>query len=79
MEQPCSVHPRKLDHEIFEDGPSAKIGSLENFRLYGIVVGNNVPDPNDTDDEMEAGGTSGVPSQGGDLALYSTDTYNNFD
>ena len=33
VEQPWNVHPRKLDREIFEDGPSAKIGSL---RLYGI-------------------------------------------
>ena len=29
-----NVHPQKLDHKIFEDGLSAKIGSLENFRLY---------------------------------------------
>ena len=29
-------YPRKLDREIFADCPSAKIGSLENFRLYGI-------------------------------------------
>ena len=29
------VHPQKLDHEIFEDGHSVKIGSLENFQLYG--------------------------------------------
>ena len=36
MEEPWNVHPRKLDREIFEDGPSAKIGSLENFRPYGI-------------------------------------------
>ena len=28
-------YPRKLDREIFADCPSAKIGSLENFRLYG--------------------------------------------
>ena len=33
-----SVHPRKLHHEIFEDGPFVKIGSLEKFRLYGIIV-----------------------------------------
>ena len=32
-----NVHPRKLDCEIFADRPSAKIGSLENFRLYGII------------------------------------------
>ena len=32
-----NVHPRKLDREIFADRPSAKIGSLENFRLYGIL------------------------------------------
>ena len=31
-------HPRKLDREIFEDGPSAKIEPLENFRLYGSLV-----------------------------------------
>ena len=31
-------HPRKLDREIFEDGPSAKIGSLENFRPYGTTA-----------------------------------------
>ena len=31
-----NVHPRKLDREIFADRPSTKIGSLENFRLYGI-------------------------------------------
>ena len=35
VEQFWNFHLRKLDHEIFEDGPSAKIGSLENFRLYG--------------------------------------------
>ena len=35
VEQPWNVHPRKLDREIFEDGPSTKIGSLENFRPYG--------------------------------------------
>ena len=34
VEQPWNVHPRKLDREIFEDGPSTKIGSLENFRPY---------------------------------------------
>ena len=28
-------YPRTLDREIFADCPSAKIGSLENFRLYG--------------------------------------------
>ena len=26
----------KLDHEIFEDGPTVKIGSLEIFQPYGI-------------------------------------------
>ena len=31
-----NVHPRKLHHEIFAYCLSAKIGSLENFRLYGI-------------------------------------------
>ena len=31
-------HPRKLDREIFADCPSAKIRSLENFRLYGITT-----------------------------------------
>ena len=36
VEQPWNVHPRKLDRKIFEDGPSAKIGSLENFWPYGI-------------------------------------------
>ena len=35
VEQLWNVHPRKLDRKIFEDGPSAKIGSLENFRSYG--------------------------------------------
>ena len=35
VEQPWNVHLRKLDREIFEDGPSAKIGFLENFRPYG--------------------------------------------
>ena len=35
VEQPWNVHPWKLDREIFEDGPHAKIGSLENFRPYG--------------------------------------------
>ena len=29
-------YPRKLDREILADCPSAKIGSLENFRLYGM-------------------------------------------
>ena len=38
VEQPWNVHPRKLDREIFEDGPSTKIGSLENFRPYGTTV-----------------------------------------
>ena len=38
LEQPWNVHPRKLDREIFEDGPSAKIGSLENFRPYGNTI-----------------------------------------
>ena len=38
VEQLWNVHPRKLDREIFEDGPSAKIGSLENFRPYGITI-----------------------------------------
>ena len=33
-----NVHPRKLDREIFADRPSAKIGSLENFRLYGSTI-----------------------------------------
>ena len=28
------VHPQKLDSKIFVDGPSVKIESLENFRLY---------------------------------------------
>ena len=31
-------YPRKLDREILADCPSAKIGSLENFRLYGKCV-----------------------------------------
>ena len=35
VEQFWNVHPRKLDREIFEEGPSVKIGSLENFQLYG--------------------------------------------
>ena len=35
VEQFWNVHPRKLDREIFADCPSAKIGSLENFQLYG--------------------------------------------
>ena len=26
-----------VDREIFEDGPSVKIGSLENFLLYGML------------------------------------------
>ena len=29
------AHPRKLDREIFAYSLSAKIGSLENFRVYG--------------------------------------------
>ena len=33
-----NVHPRKLDHKISADGPSAKIGPLENFWLYGIYL-----------------------------------------
>ena len=36
VEQFWNLHPRKLEHEIFEDGPSAKIESLENFWLYSI-------------------------------------------
>jgi hypothetical protein len=28
------MHPRKLNHENFEDWPSAKIGPHENFPLY---------------------------------------------
>ena len=38
VEQPWNVHPRKLYREIFEDGLSAKIGSLENFRPYGNFI-----------------------------------------
>ena len=34
MEQLWNIYLRKLDREIFEDGPSVKIGSLENFRPY---------------------------------------------
>ena len=37
VEQLWNVHPQKVDCEIFEDGPSAKIGSLENFRPYGTI------------------------------------------
>ena len=33
-----SIHPQKLDREILEDGPFLKIGSLENFQLYGIIM-----------------------------------------
>ena len=29
---------QKLDREIFADCPSTKIGSLENFQLYGSLV-----------------------------------------
>ena len=36
-EQLWNGHPRKLDREIFEDCPSAKIGPLENFPLYGML------------------------------------------
>ena len=36
VEQPWNVHPQKLDRETFEDGPFAKIGSLEIFRPYSI-------------------------------------------
>ena len=38
VEQFWNVHQRKLDREIFADCPSTKIGSLENFQLYGSVV-----------------------------------------
>ena len=37
-EQFWNGHPRKLDHEIFEDCPSAKFGPLENFPLCGMYV-----------------------------------------
>ena len=36
------VHPQKLDRKIFANSISTKIGSLENFRLYGIHVSNDV-------------------------------------
>ena len=34
-EQFWNGHPRKLDREMLEVCPSAKIGPLENFPLYG--------------------------------------------
>ena len=37
-EQFWNGHPRKLDHEIFEDCPSSKFGPLENFPLYSIMT-----------------------------------------
>ena len=37
-EQFWNGHLRKLDREIFEDCPSAKIGPLENFPLYGTIL-----------------------------------------
>ena len=37
-EQFWNGHLQKLDREIFEDCPSAKIGPLENFPLYGITT-----------------------------------------
>ena len=36
---------------------------------FVCVLGNNVPDPNDGDDEMEA---SEVPSQGGELHVLNS-------
>ena len=33
-----TVHPQKLDHKIFVDGPSTRVRSLENFWLYSIVI-----------------------------------------
>ena len=48
-----------------------------------MCSGNNVPDPSDTDDEMEASGTSEVPSQGGNLHVlnfyceYCVSTFSN--
>ena len=41
-EQFWNSHPQKLDREIFEDCPSAKIGPLENFPLYGIYKTINI-------------------------------------
>ena len=38
VEQLWSFHLRKVDHEIFEDGPSTKIGSLENSGYTVLVV-----------------------------------------
>ena len=37
-EQFWNGHPRKLDREMLEVCPSAKIRPLENFPLYGITV-----------------------------------------
>ena len=37
-EQFWNGHPRKLDREMLEVCPSAKIGPLENFPLYGNAV-----------------------------------------
>ena len=39
---------------------------------FVCVLDNNVPDPNDGDDEMEASGTSEMPSQGGDLHVLNS-------
>ena len=36
-----NVHPRKLHHEIYVYCLSAKIISLENFRLYGMYINYN--------------------------------------
>ena len=36
-EQLWNVHPWILDREIFEDGPSVKIGSLKIFQPYGSL------------------------------------------
>ena len=43
-EQFWNSHPRKLDCEIIEDCPSAKIGPLENFPLYGTYNGGSTSD-----------------------------------
>ena len=34
------------------------------YHFFKMCLGNNVPDPSDSDSKMEASGTSEVPSQG---------------
>ena len=40
-----------------------------------LKLGNNIPDPSDSDSKMEASETSEIPSQGGELHVLNTIFY----